>query len=405
MIYLITGAIGTGKTTWVVDQLIQQHEKNEKFKKDGELDKVRLIFANIDGLKVPHQPVPDDWRETPKNSIIAWDECHKIQIFQPNRKQLHDDERIIALNESRHTGHDLYFITQAPKFLHQHVRGLCNIHYHFHNPMGLGASTVFMWRHGNTTSPDSQASKNLAESEFIYSFKKDVQKNFESIEEDAQHTRKVRIPRKLILMCLALVGMISLMGYLLSKKETTGVITGENYKQTTAAQNLENGTKALNEMQNFGQGKQTDLSVECRKGINIEKPECVKWFNDLTKNGGSAPDPDKQVVHYDVNNPYSSSDEIQKNLTYQVSAKPVFSGCVYANGRYTAYTQQGTKIHSMSQADCERLIVDADRPFNYFAQQKEQQQPQQQQNVQQQVKAPTAEELAKYEEAKRLGLI
>ena len=193
MIYLITGAIGTGKTTWVTDQLMQINEKNEEFKKKGELDKVRQIYSNIDGLKVPHLEIPDDWRQTPNNSVIAWDECHKIQIFQPNRKQLHDDQRIIALNESRHTGHDLYFITQAPKFLHQHVRGLCNIHYHFHNPMGLGASTVFMWRHGNTTTPDSQQAKNLAENSFVYQFKKSVQENFSSIEEDAQHTRKVKV--------------------------------------------------------------------------------------------------------------------------------------------------------------------------------------------------------------------
>ena len=30
MIYLITGAIGTGKTTWVTDQLMQINEKNEE---------------------------------------------------------------------------------------------------------------------------------------------------------------------------------------------------------------------------------------------------------------------------------------------------------------------------------------------------------------------------------------
>jgi hypothetical protein len=34
--------------------------------------------------------------------------------------------------------------------------------------------------------------------------------------------------------------------------------------------------------------------------------------------------------------------------------------------KYQAYTQQGTKL-DVSQADCERLIQDNDRPFNYFA--------------------------------------
>lgn len=138
MMYMITGAIGTGKTTWVVDKLIQAHEENEKHIKKGNLDKVRKIYSNIDGLKVPHEPLPDDWRTTPNDSILAIDEAHKIEIFKPNRKALHDDPRIIQLNESRHTGHDIYFITQSPTFLHKHVKGCISQHFHFHNPMGGG---------------------------------------------------------------------------------------------------------------------------------------------------------------------------------------------------------------------------------------------------------------------------
>ena len=37
------------------------------------------------------------------------------------------------------------------------------------------------------------------------------------------------------------------------------------------------------------------------------------------------------------------------------------------NGKYQAYTQQGTKL-DVSKSDCERLIKNNDRPFNYFAQ-------------------------------------
>jgi zona occludens toxin len=411
MIYLITGAIGTGKTTWVTDQLMQINEKNEEFKKKGELDKVRQIYSNIDGLKVPHLEIPDDWRQTPNNSVIAWDECHKIQIFQPNRKQLHDDERIIALNESRHTGHDLYFITQAPKFLHQHVRGLCNIHYHFHNPMGLGASTVFMWRHGNTTTPDSQQAKNLAENSFVYQFKKSVQENFSSIEEDAQHTRKVKVPKKIIFVLTALVAMLGFIGYLLMKPSTTGNLTGETFMN--AGNDVKKGQDALNGMNNLGQANTSasDLSVECRKGSNVEKPECKKWFDDLTKNKGSVNEDGKQTVTYNVSDPYVSSDEIQKQLSYQVTSKPVFSGCMQKNGQYVAFTQQGTIIHGMSQANCKRLIQDADRPFNYFANDNNQdpnrqQDQQQQQNFIQNPNAQmSAEDIAKYQEAKRQGLI
>lgn len=53
-----------------------------------------------------------------------------------------------------------------------------------------------------------------------------------------------------------------------------------------------------------------------------------------------------------------------------MTAKPVFSGCTKFNGKYIAYTQQGTKLE-VTRNECKRLIDDGDRPFNYF--QKEQQ--------------------------------
>ncbi|WP_420480993.1 hypothetical protein [Acinetobacter pittii] len=37
------------------------------------------------------------------------------------------------------------------------------------------------------------------------------------------------------------------------------------------------------------------------------------------------------------------------------------------NGRYVAYTQQGTILHDVSSSDCKKLIDQGDRPFNYFA--------------------------------------
>lgn len=116
----------------------------------------------------------------------------------------------------------------------------------------------------------------------------------------------------------------------------------------------------------------SDLSVECRKGVNVEKPECVKWFDDLSKNKGSVSTGDngQMVVAYNPVQPFD--DQIQKSVSYQVTAKPVFSGCIKKNGRYVGYTQQGTII-DVSQDDCRRLLENNERPFNYFAQDQNQQ--------------------------------
>ena len=74
------------------------------------------------------------------------------------------------------------------------------------------------------------------------------------------------------------------------------------------------------------------------------------------------------TVSYNPNTPFN--DESFTDLTYEVTAKPVFAGCAKFNGEYIAYTQQGTRL-KVSQADCRRVINDGDRPFNYFAQKQE----------------------------------
>ena len=63
---------------------------------------------------------------------------------------------------------------------------------------------------------------------------------------------------------------------------------------------------------------------------------------------------------------YSPSDPFKTlQVQYEVTAKPVFSGCTKFNGRYYAYTQQGTKL-DVDPSVCQRVIDDGDRPFNYF---------------------------------------
>ena len=101
----------------------------------------------------------------------------------------------------------------------------------------------------------------------------------------------------------------------------------------------------------------------------------------MTKNGGSVNNnQDNMSVSYNPNKPFDNS-HIQESIKYNVTAKPVFSGCIKKNGKYVAYTQQGTILNEVSSADCQKLIEQNDRPFNYFAsenQQRERSAPEQQ---------------------------
>lgn len=358
MIFLVTGAIGTGKTTYVVDELMKINAANLKHIKDGQPDQVRSIYSNIDGLIVPHDPLPDDWRTTPNNSVIVVDECHKIEIYQPNRQALHKDPRITQMNESRHTGHDIYLITQGVKFVHQHVRQLVNQHYHFHNPMGLPASTVFLWRHGNTTTPDSQASKNLAEKTFIYNFKKDVQQNFKSIEDEAKHTRKISIPKKVIFWGLLPFILLAFIAFLYTRQSSQGALDGSYF--TKSAEKTTNGLTTLDPTKintqspvvydNLTPGQRADL--EARQANNTQQAQPEKNIN---------------TISYNVNRPF---DVDNSNFRRQVVNYPEFAGCAQFNNTCTCYTQQGTRLQ-VEPKICQQGL--RERPFNYFRQEQQQQ--------------------------------
>jgi len=109
-----------------------------------------------------------------------------------------------------------------------------------------------------------------------------------------------------------------------------------------------------------------DISYECRKAVNVEKPECVKFFNDLSRNGSSVTSTGQvvQAVSYDPNKPYDFEYEPQ----VQPTDFPRMSGVVkMKTGRLVAVDQQGNYMLDVSENDCRRWL-DGYRPFNYFAQ-------------------------------------
>ena len=102
-----------------------------------------------------------------------------------------------------------------------------------------------------------------------------------------------------------------------------------------------------------------------QKGVNVEKPECVKWFNDLTNNGGSVSQTESvTLISYEPNDPYSFKPESK----IQVRDYPRLTGCARdLQGRYRAIDQQGNIMPEVKQSDCKRWI-NGERLFDYTKQ-------------------------------------
>lgn len=192
MITLITGTPGSGKTLFAVSKILEYVEQNKQLLKDGK--EPRLIYADIDGLTIEGiEPAPKDWRDTPDGSVIFYDE---IQQRDEYKKSRYDNEICDALQVHRHTGHDIYGITQFPVLLHPNFRAVVGMHHHLHRGWGLASATVFNWAYC-VDAPNAPSNKKLAEHTFRFNYDKSIYKHYKSA---TIHTHKARIPKRMFLI-------------------------------------------------------------------------------------------------------------------------------------------------------------------------------------------------------------
>lgn len=192
MLHLITGTPGSGKTLYAVSLIMDYHKQNLALLEKGL--EPRTIYADIDGLDIEGvEPAPEDWRDTPDGSIIFYDEIQQRDAF---KKAKGDNDIVNALQVHRHTGHDIYGITQFPILLHANFNAVVGIHWHLHRGWGLSAATVYQWAY-SVTAPNTPSNKKLAENSFRFNYPKDL---FQYYKSATVHTHKARIPKKFFLI-------------------------------------------------------------------------------------------------------------------------------------------------------------------------------------------------------------
>lgn len=142
MITLITGGPGTGKTAWLVAQLLEL-QKNQKFRS--------LYVHGVRELKIPnttiycHSPlcdlcrsyesIPDDalyvenWPEWKhKHDLIVVDEIQRV--WRSSNGAVKPSDAVAALETHRHYGIDFWVITQSPRLVHANLKALVGRHIH-----------------------------------------------------------------------------------------------------------------------------------------------------------------------------------------------------------------------------------------------------------------------------------
>lgn len=374
---MIVGQPRHGKSQFAVSMAWEYHQKNIEIQKridsgkfNPETDIVRQIYSDIEGHAEKTDFIlkaPADWREVPNDSIIFMDEIHKRPEYCDNDGKMSQNPMIVDLTTHGHQNKDIILMTQDPERLNKGIRKLVEKMYLVKRPIQKPPfATIYEFERWLRDPWQAAASTRTVSYQDSYKFfyKKKWQDMYTSA--SAHTSIQFKIQSKFIYAIIAIAVLMSLSWVLFTKsggdklaRNAIGGITGQKPTEQNKTQ-ISNDQAVSSGLEN--------LETECRKGVNVEKPECVRWFDQLTKNGASVSTGDNRqtTVTYNPNQPYDN--EIQKQVSYEVTAKPVFSGCMKTGSKYQAYTQQGTKL-DVSQADCERLIKQNDRPFNYFASQ------------------------------------
>jgi zona occludens toxin len=201
MITFITGLPGNGKTLYALNYIKAYAEKEKR----------EVYYSGIKDLLLPWTEVKAEaWPTLPAGSIIVIDEAQFVFPKKPNGSKLPEHYEKLAVH--RHSGYDIFIITQHPSLVDNFVRQLAGRHLHLIRKFGMQRANVWEWAAVNT-SPEKAASHKTAILH-KFSYPKEVYGYYKSAE---VHTHKRAIPAKLILAVLFVVGVLGAGYYVLDR--------------------------------------------------------------------------------------------------------------------------------------------------------------------------------------------
>lgn len=361
LLRLITGKKGAAKTLWTVDHAFKEYEKNPE----------RDYYSDIDELKHSGFKVaPEDWREVPDNSLVIYDEVQfKLLFSRHNNKR---DTQILELTTMRKRGITIWIITQKARFLNADVLGLVDEHVHLERN-GKRSSKVFIFQDAELMI--TKTKKLFAFEKYVYGHPQHLYGFYKSIEDGAKHdTSRSYVNKGVVSVIFTLVLAFGFGGYFIYKSLGGGVKVGgeESGKNTEKVHPV--GNKVLDAENDKKTAQLVESIRTCQSQFGWTFDQCKQAYDTETEvkrtealEQSTGNNMEQVVFTYNANKPFEASYTAMNEPT----DFPKFSGCMKKNGKYVAYTQQGTILHDVSTSDCRRVIDDGDRPFNYYAEKKE----------------------------------
>jgi zona occludens toxin len=224
MITLITGLPGHGKTLYALSYIKAYSEKEQR----------EVFYSGIKDLTLPWTEFKaEQWMTLPTGAIIVIDEAQFVFARKPNGSKLPDFYEQLAVH--RHSGFDIFVITQHPTLLDNFVRQLAGRHLHIIRKFGLQRANV--WEFQTTCSTPTLAASQKGAIQHKFSYPKEIYGYYKSAE---LHTVKRAIPMKIILACIFVVAA-PLYAYYSFNKPKAQTENKPKPEQATQVQNAQAG--------------------------------------------------------------------------------------------------------------------------------------------------------------------
>ena len=282
MIYLITGNMGTGKTSRAVAMILNNEDGLFKMTlEDGTVVDRPLYFCHIDGLDTQklkaHQLTEEQIQSAPlgellpTGAVLIVDEAHYTYPVRSASKGV--PEYVQKLAELRHDGHTLILMTQHPMQLDIFVRNLVSKHVHLERK-AVGMKQY--WWYKCVTSLDNPAALSGTESASW----KPPKEAFAYYKSSSQHVKfKKQIPLAVYAL-IAIIGLIIWKGWAVYQsydKATNGsqVEMLEGHAQTDM------GGSVAASSPSGGGGVGGNLTADAFVPTLAEKPESKPIYNNV----------------------------------------------------------------------------------------------------------------------------
>ena len=302
-------------------------------------------------LKVINQypELPLSLKVKEKESLVR---IVKDAFDENNRKR---KEEILDIGRSLtmhgHFGIDIYFVTQRPTLLNEFVRASISEHIILRRLFKLPFAIIYSYAELQENF-GMMTRKNAITTRFWW-YPKHLYKYYVS----AESHPKSNFPK--LWYAVALLPIFLMFGGYKYTMDYFGPKTS-----TEAVQAVADQSSAHTEQSNQ-QLKDQSLNELCRSAVNMDKPECKKYIQEISDKGLSI----SPVNVYDPSKPYDVEYTVKD---FEPKDFPRFKNAIVYNGKCTALSQQGTIMHNVSKQDCWRL-ANGDRPFDYYAEARPQQ--------------------------------